>query len=330
MSKTGRFVISLDFELLWGVRDTLTPESYGANILGVWESLPKMLELFSKYDVKATFATVGMLFASSKEELKKFSPAKKPQYADANLSPYNGHFNTMLDSEEEDKYHYASSLIGLIAKYPEQELSTHTFSHYYCLEDGQDLEDFRADMEAAIAIAKERDITLKSLVFPRNQFNNEYLQVCAELGIDSYRGNEDVWFHKAVSGENENYFRRGFRLIDAYFNISGHRCHEMDDISATHPYNIPSSRFLRPYSPRLRFLENLRLQRILKSMTYAAKKGKLFHLWWHPHNFGMYQEENLLFLERILQHYQKLNARYDFESLTMKAIAEKIKEKHDR
>ncbi len=300
MTISGKFVISLDFELLWGVRDHATAETYGTHLLGVWQAMPGMLKLFDAYGVNATFATVGMLFASSKEELKSFIPEDKPAYANPNLSPYNGHLDLMKDTEAEDPYHYASELIALIRNYPKQEISTHTFSHYYCLEEGQDLDDFRADMEAAIKIARYRDIELKSLVFPRNQFNSNYLQVCAELGIDSYRGNEDVWFHQAVNGQGENLWRRAFRLADAYVNISGHRCHDLSEIAKEYPYNIPSSRFLRPYSPKLKLLEGLRLRRILRSMEFAAKHGKLFHLWWHPHNFGTNQAENLEFLEKIL------------------------------
>ena len=32
MTISGKFVISLDFELLWGVRDHATAETYGENI----------------------------------------------------------------------------------------------------------------------------------------------------------------------------------------------------------------------------------------------------------------------------------------------------------
>jgi hypothetical protein len=42
----GIFVISLDFELHWGVWDVTTKEKYGANILGVKEVIPRLLDLF--------------------------------------------------------------------------------------------------------------------------------------------------------------------------------------------------------------------------------------------------------------------------------------------
>lgn len=319
MTRTGKFIISLDFELLWGVRDKKTPETYGENILGVWEALPEMIKTFEKHDVKATFATVGFLFATSKKELLSFCPIDKPNYKNSNFSPYNGHFD-LLD-EKEDRYHFASKLIDLISKHSKQEIATHTFSHYYCLEHGQTKEDFKNDTLAAIEIAKRKNIEIKSLVFPRNQFNDEYLEVIKSLGITSYRGNERVWFHKASNGEEEKLMKRAFRLLDTYMNISGHNCYSLEGIAGKKPFDIASSRFLRPYSSKLKILEGLRLRRILKSMTYAAKNGKIYHLWWHPHNFGVNPKENFNFLNKILTHYTTLNTQFGFESLTMKDLS---------
>jgi hypothetical protein len=59
-------------------------------------------------------------------------------------------------------------------------------------------------------------------------------------------------------------------------------------------------------------------------MTYAARNNLLYHLWWHPHNFGKDQEQNFAFLRDILSHYQKLNQDYGFTSITMGGLAEQI------
>ena len=329
MKNNGKFIISLDFELLWGVRDKRTIESYGENLSNVWEVVPKMIELFEKYDVSATFATVGFLFAKDKNELLKYVPTEKPFYENANLSPYNGHLQT-LTKPENNSYHFADSLIKLLQKYPKQEVASHTFSHYYCLEKGQTLADFERDMSAAMAIAKDKNITLESLVFPRNQFNEKYLKVCAEQGISSYRGNENVWFHEAASQSSEKWYKRAFRLLDAYVNVGGHHTYTLDEIAKTYPYNMPSSRFLRPFTPKLRFFEPLKFRRIQKSMTFAAKNKQVYHLWWHPHNFGKYQAENFAFLEKILKHYASLQRKHDFESISMKNLAHFISQKNER
>ena len=182
------------------------------------------------------------------------------------------------------------------------------------------------DIIAAIEIAKLRDISLKSIVFPRNQQNDEYLEVLKELGITSYRGNEKSWFYSASSGDEEYLHKRIFRLIDSYFNISGNNCYDIEEIAKKEPFDIPSSRFLRPFNPKLKLFEKLRLRRILRSMTYAAKNQKIFHLWWHPHNFGTHQNENIEFLNKILNHYSFLNSKYGFESLTMSDLSKVLKE----
>ena len=59
-------------------------------------------------------------------------------------------------------------------------------------------------------------------------------------------------------------------------------------------------------------------------MNYAAKKGRLFHLWWHPHNFGNNIRYNIDFLKKILDYQRVLNKKYDFQSLNMGEIANNI------
>src|SRR5699024_962404 len=60
---------------------------------------------------------------------------------------------------------------------------------------------------------------------------------------------------------------------------------------------------------------------IKKSMEYAAKNNQLYHLWWHPHNFGINIDKNMSMLEEILSHYQVLSNKYNMQSITMKDIA---------
>ena len=185
-SNRGKFVISLDFELFWGLRDKKRIADYKANLLGVQQVIPKMLDIFGKYDVKATFATVGFLFFETKEELLNNLPNVKPLYENDALSPYQYIEGEGIGADySSDKFHFAPDLIKEIQKHKEQEIATHTFSHYYCLEAGQTLEAFKNDLEKAIEVARKYDINITSLVFPRNQTNEDYLKICADLGIIS-------------------------------------------------------------------------------------------------------------------------------------------------
>lgn len=324
---SGALVISLDFEKMWGVRDVKNVGQYLPNLYGVQEAIPAILSLFTQYQVHATFATVGFLFAKDKYELKRQIPAVKPTYNKPHLSPYIHHIDTVGENEKTDPLHFGWSLIEQIINTPNQELACHTFSHYYCLETGQTIEQFKADIDAACAIAAENNIKLESLVFPRNQFNAACIAIIAKRDFYAYRGNESSWLYQARTGESESNWRRAGRLMDSYFNLSGHNSYSWNELAGSRkPYNIPSSRFLRPFNKKMRFAEARRLRRILTDMTFAAKNNRIYHLWWHPHNFGKDLKENLNFLERIFQHYIYLENQYGFLSYTMKEVAEKLEE----
>src|SRR4051794_5101719 len=141
MAGAGTLVVSLDFELYWGVRDQSSVERYGPNLRGAREVIPRLLERFASFGVHATWATVGMLFCESKDELLARLPERRPAYLDARLSPYD-HVAAVGSDESSDPLHFAPSLIRQIVAAPGQEVGTHTFSHYYCLEEGQTAADF--------------------------------------------------------------------------------------------------------------------------------------------------------------------------------------------
>ena len=320
----GKFVISLDFEIYWGVHDAVKLSDYRENLLGVRKVIPQLLELFSQYHINATFATVGFLFFNNKKELLKALPRNKPQYLNKKISPYLSQLNEAGETENDDPLRFGLSLVNKI-KDAGQEIATHTFSHYYCLEPGQTIEDFKEDLAYAKSIALKNNMELKSVVFPRDQYTQLYLEACRDAGLACYRGNERSILFSSKTYGIATQFRRPFRLADSYFNLSGHNCYSDEEMRENILINIPSSRFLRPYSKKLIFLEKYKLKRITDSMTYAAKNGLTFHLWWHPHNFGINISENFCFLEKILLHYQQLKEKYGFQSMNMSGLANKLK-----
>ena len=315
----GVFVISLDFELLWGVWDVTTKERYGNHILGVKLVIPELLRLFKNYNIKVTFATVGILFAKNSIELQQFKPEVKPTYSNPAYNVYANEFNSIGKDEKDDPYHFGYDLFDMI-KESEHEMATHTFSHYFCLEEGQTADEFDADIKAAKKIAAARDSELHSLVFPRNQINEAYLPVLAENGINVYRGNPVSWIYKPRKFTAEILFIRFCRLLDTYLPVSGNNTHVINKTAGL-PVNIPASRFLKPHNKRLLLFEKMKLRRIMNEMTYAAKNKELYHLWWHPHNFGINIKENMAGLAILLNHYQMLQKKYGFTNLTMKEAA---------
>jgi peptidoglycan/xylan/chitin deacetylase (PgdA/CDA1 family) len=294
------FLISLDFELMWGVRDHADRNSYGHNILGVRQAVPRILSMFSELGIRCTWATVGFLFCDDKEELLASLPACVPTYKNPAFSNYS-YLNEIGSSEQSDPYYYGKSLINEIKKYPGQEIGSHSFSHFYCLEAGQTIEQFGADTDAAIAVADRLGIKLRSYVFPRNQYNSEHLRLLESRGIKVFRGNERSWVYDATDGAGQTRIRRGYRLADHYLNLTGHHVYKAQHSGLL--FEVPASRFLRPYSKRLAPLDPVRLTRITAAMDAAAASNSVFHLWWHPHNFGSNLDDNLSFLRRILMHF---------------------------
>ncbi len=316
MNKQGIFIVSLDFELNWGIHDVFPLEHYQENILGVRQAIPRMLELFNRFDIHATWATVGMLFFENKKELLANLPHIYPSYSNPAFSPYDK-LSMVGENERQDPLHFGASLIKEIMGYPNQELATHTFSHYYCLEAGQTEEQFEVDVKVSIQVAEAIGQPTKSIVFPRNQINRGYLHVCKVNGIQSFRGYEDGWVYRVGPYHNEGILKRILRLTDCYVPIFGDHTYPIDQVEIEPIINLPSSRFLRPYHASLKSLEPLRLRRIKNSITNAAKKGEVFHLWWHPHNFGKDIDSNLLFLTEILIHVAAMREQYGLTSLTM-------------
>jgi peptidoglycan/xylan/chitin deacetylase (PgdA/CDA1 family) len=312
----GFLVISLDFELLWGVFDKVDHKEKEGYFRNTRKVIPEILNLFSEYEIHATWATVGMLFNKNWEEWRKNTPENLPSYKNNVLSAYN--YGDSINSSETEFLCFARDLIQQIQNTPGQEIGTHTYSHYYCLEEGQTLASFKADLEKSIELAKQMGIELKSLVFPRNQFNEDYLKVCYDLGIENVRSNPTDWYWKDT--QNDTLQNKIFRTGDAYlgFNNKSYKLTALN-VEKGKPLSQKASRLLRPYSTN-KLLNELKLKRIKSEMTFAAKNNEIYHLWWHPHNFGNNPDENIADLKEILNHYSGCNQKYGFQSVTMNEV----------
>jgi hypothetical protein len=318
--RPGALVISLDFELHWGMRD------HAARGDDAYRRLPEarravgdMLTLFGARHIRATWATVGFLFASNRRELEAHAPILRPAYARPELDPY---VETIGLDEEHDPEHLAGSLVDLIAATPGQELGSHTFSHYYCLEPGQNEATFRADLAAAQSIARGRGVELTSLVLPRNQWNPAYTDAVLALGFRCIRGPQHAWSHAARQSGGRSLLRRSARLADTYVGVSPPPTTRWNDVLLPSGLcDVPASAFLRPFKPARKWLEPLRAARLRSGMLDAARRGRIFHLWWHPHNFSQHRSENVAMLEHVLDEFDRLASVEGMQSLHMADVA---------
>ena len=297
-------VISLDFELYWGLLDVCSLAAYTPNLRGVPAAIAGMLELFAAFEIHATWATVGFLFMDSMDEVRRHRPAVLPGYADGRLDPFA--YVDGPGSDADPALHFAPHLIERVLAAPGQELATHTLSHFYPLEAPHALDAFRADLSMAIDVARQQfGVALTSIAFPRNQYSTDHLKIAAEAGITAYRGSPEQWMYATRAGAEDPRAAPLARFADTYLPIAPDTTFTPTAALAGQPVNVPGSRFLRPWSRGRRRIDRFRVRRVIGEMQTAAKHGRHYHLWWHPHNFGLAPNENLTALREILEAYTR-------------------------
>jgi hypothetical protein len=311
----AKFVISLDFEMFWGVEDTQSVAGYGRNVLGEWQAIPQMLARFHAHRVNVTWATVGAIMCRDYREWRArrrtATPAASGPAAHADVE------DALV--RQHPKLFFARPLVERILETDGQELATHTYSHFYCKDADATPEGFLDDLARASSLAAEMGAGFRTIVFPRNQISQEFLAVLPAAGIRVYRGNAQHWLYRdgdAVPGGTAG---RIMRFADAFVPLSGSCCRREQIDGAL--VNVPASAFLYARSALAEPLMALRLRRIKQGMTEAARTGALFHLWWHPHNFGVNLGANLAMLEEVLLHYRRLADTLGMESRCMGAFA---------
>ena len=131
MQPKGYLVISLDFELWWGVFDVLDPKSSSTYFNNTLNVIPEILQIFEASGIHCTWATVGMLFNRDWKEWEGNIPEKLPDYRNIKLSAYA--YGREHQREKESLF-FAPALVRSITNVPGQEVGTHTYSHYSCQE----------------------------------------------------------------------------------------------------------------------------------------------------------------------------------------------------
>lgn len=265
-------VISLDFELRWGVHDRLglKIDEYRSNIENVRVVVPALLKLFTERGIHATWAYVGAIGCAGWNEYFERAPSP-PKYANAHLA-FNPRF---ADIDPNGRLYFAPELVEEIRRSRGQELGTHTFSHVYAREPGFTASDLKSDLHAASKIGIEKfGGPPISLVFPRNQI--AWLPILGQMGIGIYRSNQSGWCYDATQSRDNTISARGGRLLG---DLNPYRSSLADMQSEVSQASL-FVRFDLPYLGWVLHFE--RMRREIDRMKY----GQVFHLWWHPHNLG--------------------------------------------
>ena len=150
--KKATFCLSLDTELLWGRWD-INYQDFETRAAKVRDIVKRLLTIFDKYNIHATWAIVGSLYLQP--------------------SPKN----------RESKLWRAPDIIQEIKRHKNQEIACHSFSHREFTQLTR--EKAESDILHCLALAKKEQIKLASFVFPRNKVN--HLNLLKKAGFTCYR-----------------------------------------------------------------------------------------------------------------------------------------------
>lgn len=317
----GLFVISLDYETMWGaIFNEPVYKGYKSRTIEIEKIINSILIIFSKYNIHATWAIVAAIACSGKEEACKFAPE--------NIN--NLHTNKTLTDFikeidcENSKYYFQSYLISKISNTKNQEIGTHTFSHFYMYEHNNPENKINKELNISKKILEKFTKQVNTLVLPKNQVNELAIKEMKNQGIKNIRGIQvsDRFNKRSQIG-------RIMRFIDAYLPICGKNYYPKYEIIKDGYFNVRASRFWRTYFNKLSIFEALKIIRIKKEMKIAARNGCVYHLWFHPHNLGTNVERNLIQLEEILRYYNELNKIYGFTSCTINECTQIVQEEEN-
>lgn len=274
MESKGALVISIDYEYAWGYADMRLSDADLARIRGEVAITERLLALFDKYDIPATWAIVGKLFEEGSD----------PAWSDTH---------------------------GLIKKIAGaqagHEVASHSYAHISYRDAGQ--EQAHADAKAAAETHARAGLPATSFIFPRNLEGNH--EVLRAQGFRVYRGLTPRWYH-AWPGP----LRRVGHLLDSVLPLYKGVRPEAGQAGLT---NLPDSALLFARNGVRRLIPVwLMSYMLVRGMRLAARRGAIFHLWFHPSNFSYDTNNQFFIFEAILADAARMRDASTFDVLTMR------------
>jgi len=286
------FMLTLDFELLWGLINIKNERKKGfeetinfliTNKHKVRKSLNKLLQLFEEYRIPTTWATVGYLFHEDWPE--EVPPA---------CLPYKDVAKELL---------LARDVVEEILNNPiEHEIGYHGYTHVVFQESTREV--CESEIKEGLNLAKELGIELKSFVFPQNKI--AHVDILKRYGFKVYRGGVATKY-----SQDQNIV---LKLI--YGGYHTFVAHPVEPEWRDGIWEVKSSMlFLHPY-----FGSRTLLFKAKHGLDKAIKRKKVFHVHMHPHDVVLC-ESLMDSLDKFLKYVAKRRDEGKLSVMTMGQLA---------
>ncbi len=282
----GKLTVSIDLELAWGFWDILTPEILRQSEAAERPICDKLIELFDRYNIPATWAVVAAV-------LDRASAAGRPG---------------------NERSWYAPEIVDRIraAKTP-HEIGSHGGHHVYY--DRMTAAEADADIAFVKQVHRENGLALDSFVFPRNAIG--HLDLLARAGLRTFRGPDTGWVRLAPKLGSQA--GKIVTFADKVLPIPPTPARPRRYGSLV---DIPGSMLLPGRDGARRFiLPAVSRAKLAMGLVWARRSGETFHFWFHPCNFYYRAEEQFATLDWFLARAAAEAARGRIEICTMKSYA---------
>jgi peptidoglycan/xylan/chitin deacetylase (PgdA/CDA1 family) len=277
----GVFMLSLDFELIWGTLDLFGTEGF-EKACEIERSvvIRRLVDLLAEFEIPATWCVLGHLLLDhcAPRDGRMHPEIVRPTHA---WAPGDWFARDPGGTETTAPLFLGRSLVEMVrsCRVP-QEIACHSFSHVIFGDPGCSAATAESEVKACVEAARALGVRLRSFAFPRNRVG--HLDVLRAHGFEVYRGPGPLWYEQEESA--------GWR---------GRLAHLWDVIRAAAPptvmpvreanglWNVPGSMIYFPMHGVRRFVSmQRRVKRAVKGMDAAAEERRVFHLWFHPTNLA--------------------------------------------
>lgn len=290
----GIFTMSFDCEGLWGP-STLTPflreHLTEDRLRSVYQQL---VDLFERYDLKATFAFVGLFTLTRDEVLQHphwFETASGQQW------PRTQEFLNAVHAGHTSGWLSPSSF-DIVQCRGRHELGTHGFQHLAIVDQQLTEQDFARELQLAVEAGQLRGHLPRTLIYPRNQVRfEEQLKPHGIVGYRDFIGmrrlplpvSESVqlkWDALAALAREVDLWAKPHPAFNSPWSTGARGAIDGANAASDHPVIIPPGYFFNwRVGLRSRIPPRVTVARWSQLLHRATQSGGMVHLWAHPHNF---------------------------------------------
>jgi peptidoglycan/xylan/chitin deacetylase (PgdA/CDA1 family) len=310
----AQFVISIDTELAWGsIYDEKILKRKHESFLKTRACIKKILLLFEKYHISATWAIVGHLML---ENCSKDNGIKHPDLLRPNYSWFD---KDWFDSDPcgrdgENSIWYGDDIINMIKDCKvQQEIGSHSFSHIMFGDKGCSSACAESDIKKWIEVAELHDIKPGSFVFP---FNSEgHHEILGQYGFKIYRSKNSESLAKIKNKK----IKRIAHILNRFFALEPST--SKVETGVNNLLKIQGDFCYFRYKGWRNFLMwKSAVRKSKKGINRAINNGEAFHFWFHPFEIAANLNESINDLDEIFSYASKKINDGLIENMTMNQL----------